>query len=220
MTWLLAIALHLLPRRALLGAAMDKDVRVTAIRPGGPADRGGLRVGDVITAAGDTSIPDLAAFLARVKAGPAGVAIEFHIRRGDATLSLPITLEEAPKEADTIYGSIEVDGTLRRTLLTLPHDAPGRAPAVLLIGGIGCYSIDNATDAHDEYMHFAHDLAAAGIAVMRLEKSGVGDSEGPPCMTVDFNSEMHSDAVALDASSTTSMSIRIACTSSGTASER
>lgn len=200
MTLLLAIALHVLPRRATLGAAVraENGIRVAAVLPGTPADRGGLKVGDVITAVGDTAESNVPQFLAHMKAEPAGVPIDFHVRRGEETLTLPITLTEAPKEPGTIYGSVEVDGTLRRTLLTLPKNAT-RSPAVLIIGGIGCYSIDNAADANDAYMHLAHDLANAGIAVMRLEKSGVGDSQGPPCMTVDFNSEMHSYAVALDA---------------------
>jgi pimeloyl-ACP methyl ester carboxylesterase len=32
---------------------------------------------------------------------------------------------------------------------------------------------------------------------MRVEKSGVGDSEGPPCASVDFESEMRGYAAAL-----------------------
>jgi pimeloyl-ACP methyl ester carboxylesterase len=34
---------------------------------------------------------------------------------------------------------------------------------------------------------------------MRVEKSGVGDSQGPPCRNVDFTSESESYAIALDA---------------------
>lgn len=201
----ISLSARTLPRRALLGAALvDNDgVRISAIRAGSAADRGGLKTGDVILSVGADAIANTSAAVARVKAGPAGVPIAFRIRRGDDTLSLPITLEAAPQEhdplVDTIYDSVDVDGSLRRTLFTVPKSASGRVPAVLLLGGIGCYSIDNATDAHDEYMHLAHDLGRAGIAVMRLEKSGVGDSEGQPCITVDFNAEMHSYAIALDA---------------------
>ena len=48
-------------------------------------------------------------------------------------------------------------------------------------------------------MRITRDLARAGIVSMRLEKSGVGDSQGPPCHDVDFNDESASYAVALDA---------------------
>src|SRR5215469_4019085 len=82
---------------------------------------------------------------------------------------------------ETLYQSIEIDGTLRRTLLTFPKNVQGRRPAVLVLGGIGCFSVDSAADPQDSYMRLAHDLGRRGFVVMRLEKSGVGDSQGPPC---------------------------------------
>ena len=36
---------------------------------------------------------------------------------------------------------LAVDGAKRRVIVTRPHGA-GKRPAVLLIGGIGCYSLD------------------------------------------------------------------------------
>ncbi|HKE37576.1 MAG TPA: alpha/beta fold hydrolase, partial [Candidatus Baltobacteraceae bacterium] len=69
--------------------------------------------------------------------------------------------------------------------------------AVLLIGGIGCYSVDVAASPDDAYLHLAHDLSRSGYAVMRLEKSGVGDSQGPPCAQVDFEAERRGYASAL-----------------------
>lgn len=48
-------------------------------------------------------------------------------------------------------------------------------------------------------MRLARDLGRRGVVVMRLEKSGTGDSQGPPCMTVDLLTEMRSYEVALTA---------------------
>ena len=66
-------------------------------------------------------------------------------------------------------------------------------------GGIGCTSIDVATDPQDPYLRLAHDLGRRGVVVMRLEKSGVGDSQGPSCATTDFAAETRSDVAAFDA---------------------
>ncbi|HEX3458528.1 MAG TPA: alpha/beta hydrolase, partial [Candidatus Baltobacteraceae bacterium] len=72
-------------------------------------------------------------------------------------------------------------------------------PGVLFIGGIGCFSIDDAGNSQDPYLRLAHDLSRAGFVTMRLEKSGVGDSQGPACRSVDFAGEERSYVAALDA---------------------
>jgi pimeloyl-ACP methyl ester carboxylesterase len=36
----------------------------------------------------------------------------------------------------------------------------------------------------------ASSLAVAGVAMLRVERSGVGDSQGPPCSRVDFETEL------------------------------
>jgi alpha-beta hydrolase superfamily lysophospholipase len=48
-------------------------------------------------------------------------------------------------------------------------------------------------------MRLTHDLARRGVVGMRLEKSGVGDSQGPACASVDFVDEMNSYVAALNA---------------------
>jgi alpha-beta hydrolase superfamily lysophospholipase len=123
-----------------------------------------------------------------------GDVASMDIVRGETPISVRAALIEAPRENDqyvqTIYGAVSVDGALRRTLLTIPRAARGRVPAMLIVGGIGCYSIDDAAASNDPYMRLAFDLGRRGIAVMRVEKSGVGDSQGPACATVDFETEL------------------------------
>lgn len=195
-----------LPRHAVLGAAAaeaDGGIRITLIAPGSAAERAGLQVADIVTGIGDTPVRTPAEFVSRVKAQIAGRAVNFDVLRAGSAFKLPIILGSAPNEADPAleihYESISVDGSLRRTLITLPAHAKGSHPAMLVVGGIGCYSIDNATDREDAYMRLTHDVGRRGIIGMRLEKSGVGDSQGPPCITVDLLTEMRSYRLALDA---------------------
>src|SRR5581483_9455840 len=107
--------------------------------------------------------------------------------------------EETDPGVTTMYGSLSVDGSQRRTLLTLPENSSGKLPAMLIAGGIGCFSVDVASNPQDPYLRIAHDVAKSGFITMRIEKSGVGDSQGPPCTSVDFNSEERGYAAAIEA---------------------
>jgi uncharacterized protein len=195
-----------LARHAVLGAgAVDAPggVKLTVVRPDGPAARAGLQVDDTITQIGGESHLSAANFSASIKALTTGRAVNVELVRGGLAAHASVVLDPAADEQDarvqTLYHSVDVDGSLRRTLLTVPAGSTERVPAVLMVGGIGCYSIDVAGDSQDPYLRLAHDLSARGLVVMRLEKSGVGDSQGPPCAGVSFLSEMHSYAVALQA---------------------
>jgi uncharacterized protein len=195
-----------LPRRGSIGAVMapgpNATVIVSAVIPGSAAAAAGMLAGDTIAAVDGKPVASVPAVLAAIKR-PAGQSVTLTIVRGGASQQLTFALREAARESDpaveTIYGSITVDGTLRRTLVTVPRGATDRRPAVLFVGGIGCYSIDNALDRNDAYHALALDLSRHGFVTMRVEKSGIGDSQGPPCATVDFNAESRSYAAALAA---------------------
>jgi alpha-beta hydrolase superfamily lysophospholipase len=201
-----ASASETLPRRGILGAgtanAEGGGVTITAVLPSLPAATAGLLRGDVVKSVDGAPVADTADFLKKLRR-PGGQAVTLGITRGGAAMSVRVVLVEALKEqdpaVDTSYDAVEVDRSLRRTLVTAPHGATGKHPAVLFIGGIGCYSIDVATNPEDPYMRLAHDLSKRGFVTMRLEKSGVGDSQGPPCPTVDYVTEAVSYAVAFDA---------------------
>jgi|GEM_PF-676292 len=195
-----------LPRHALFGAAVAQGnggVRVTLVIPNGAAAQAGLEAGDTIRAIGGTPVATVAQFLAAVHDFHGGERVSVNVVRNGAALQFSAVLGTARDETDaglvTEYGALTVDDSLRRTLLTMPASLKSPAGAVLLIGGIGCYSVDVAANAQDAYLHLTHDLARAGFVTMRLEKSGVGDSQGPPCRNVDFDAEVRGYAAALTA---------------------
>jgi alpha-beta hydrolase superfamily lysophospholipase len=195
-----------LPRHAVLGAAVAADpggVAVSAVVPGSAAASAGLQRGDVITTIDDAPVGGVAQFLDAIRRRPVGTTVALGIRRGGTAQILRVTLGTAANEHDpafqTLYQSVSIDGSLRRTLLGVPAGARGRLPAVMLVGGIGCFSVDVATSPDDGYRRAIGDITKAGFVTLRLEKSGVGDSQGPPCHDVDFATEYHSYEVALDA---------------------
>jgi alpha-beta hydrolase superfamily lysophospholipase len=200
-----ASAAGTLPRRGILGvgtADTNGAVTITAVLPSLPGAQAGLQKDDVIVSVDGAPVANSADFVRKLRR-PAGQPVTLGIKRGGTAMTLRPVLFEAPKESDpavdTRYEAVEVDNSLRRTLVSAPHGATGKHPAVLFIGGIGCYSIDVASDPNDAYKLLAHDLAKRGFVSLRLEKSGVGDSQGPPCPAVDFVTESHSYAAAFDA---------------------
>jgi pimeloyl-ACP methyl ester carboxylesterase len=204
-TFLIAATLTL-PRHAVFGAAVaEKPAGLTVVRvlSNSPAQSAGVRAGDVIVSVDGVATPTIPAYLSEIHTLHAGESVNVALARDGKPMTLAVQLGQPPDESDpavaTRYDSIAVDGTLRRVLVTIPKQARAPVPGVLLIGGIGCFSIDVASDPQDPYLRLAHDLGRAGFVTMRVEKSGVGDSRGPPCRSVDFASEERSYAVALNA---------------------
>jgi pimeloyl-ACP methyl ester carboxylesterase len=99
------------------------------------------------------------------------------------------------------YSNIDAGGAKQRVIVTRPRGT-GTHPAVLLIGGIGCYSLDGLlrpAELRQPYAKIIDGLTRAGYVTMRVEKSGMGDSEGPPCSDPrsDFDAEARGFAAGL-----------------------
>jgi hypothetical protein len=195
-----------LPRHGVLGAALaEKDgvVTVKAVAPGSAAALAQIEPGDIILSYGPESITTSAQLVQDIRRSSPRTIINLVIVRNGLNKSISLTVGAPANEDDpsvaTLYESISVQNSLRRVLLDVPKPLTGRHPAALLIGGIGCFSVDVASNSEDGYLRITRDLARRGLVTMRLEKSGVGDSQGPPCHDVDFEEESASYAVALDA---------------------
>lgn len=213
-----------LPRHGTLGATVGVKaghVVILSVFPDSAAQRAGLLAGDAITAVDGVAVSTVAGFLADLRR-PAGQIASLGLLRAGKESIVAVVLRAPPDEQDpsfdTIYDSIEFRGTPRRTLITMPRGGAGRRPAVLFVGGIGCFSVDVASNPNDPYRNFARDLSRKGFVTMRLEKSGVGDSQGPPCNTVDFETESASYFAALQACGPTPGSTRRASIFLGIAS--
>jgi uncharacterized protein len=204
-----------LPRRAQLGAALQAaeatatapaGVRVQSVLPGLSAQALGLRAGDLITAADGQPVSALPPLLAWLAGKPAGSPARLRVQREAQTLELSGTLVERPREAPTEryrveYGDVAAVRGRQRTLASTPLPAvPGRRyPALLFIQGVTLSSIDQPLTDGNAYSQIVGAFARSGFVTLRADKPGVGDSEGGPGSTVDFEQELDGYRQALKA---------------------
>lgn len=73
--------------------------RVTAIAERGPAERGGMQVGDIITTAAGEPVRTLESLREAVRGAPEGEALKLRVVRGGLELELSISFAEAAGEA-------------------------------------------------------------------------------------------------------------------------
>ncbi len=113
-------------------------------------------------------------------------------RRGDRAL------EEIPG-VDSHYSVLDTpDGTKLRSILTLPKGATARLPAILFVQWLSCDSIELPASQQDGWSQMLRRLAQeSGMAMMRTEKAGVGDSGGGPCASLDYETELAHHRAAL-----------------------
>lgn len=88
-------------------------------------------------------------------------------------------LFQQPNNIETLHRTIQIDSAPYEAILTKPA-FPGRHPAVFVIGGLGCYSLDNLPPDHP-YYQLLNGLTQRGFVTMRVDKNGQGKSGGPPC---------------------------------------
>ncbi|MGZ8346244.1 MAG: alpha/beta hydrolase [Allosphingosinicella sp.] len=110
-------------------------------------------------------------------------------RRNDATLHDLAGLESE-------YGAVRTsEGTRLRTILTRPAGARTPLPALFVAQWVSCGTIDFAPDRSSQLRELAR---RSGMVMIRVERSGTGDSEGVPCAELDYDTEVRHYREALD----------------------
>jgi pimeloyl-ACP methyl ester carboxylesterase len=187
-----------LPRRALLGVTAeptpDRHVRIAKLVPGSAAALSELAVGDILLALNGSPVDSVATFLATMKSFTSGDHITCRVQRGGKEVNIEVTLGEWPREQpgdlEVLYDAVDTQEAKLRSLLTKPLGQAGKLPAILFLQGFGCASIEWPSSELNLTRELIYRLARAGFAVMRSEKSGVGDSTGAPCRDVGFRDEV------------------------------
>lgn len=154
------------------------------VASGGAGEAAGFHPGDVILSLDGVPAATAAEFAQRISQHVAGSTVHVRVSRAGKAMELSAVLKPRPPEsvplANVMYASVTAEGSRRRTIITRPK-TPGRHPAVLLIEGLGCNSLDGALMQTTGYDPILSALARNDFVTARVEKPGEGDSEGPAC---------------------------------------
>ncbi len=204
-----------LQRRATWGAAFVPEEQtpgmvVRRVMPSSASARAGLRDGDRVIALNGTSIQgtaELQRVVRSIRGGDSAI-VRVARARGSAVDTLTIrfvvpalALERIPGTVAT-YGAVRSSrGYLLRTVVTRPERLPNvRLPAILFIPWLSCDAVEKPEPGTDGFAHTLRDVAAgSGMVLMRVEKPGVGDSEGPDCAESTLAEELDGYRAALAA---------------------
>lgn len=173
---------------------VEKGVKVVGVVPELTADKAGIKAGDIIiklNSVDANSTQDIASFIRGKKAG---LELSFKVIRNGKTLDINTKLLEKPKQKPdgfkVDYDQFVSKGKRIRVIATYP-EGNGPFPTVFVIGGIGSYSIDGEYRAVP-YGNILEPLAKSGYAIIRTEKPGQGDAEGPAYIDLMFDDELDS----------------------------
>jgi serine protease Do len=84
--------------RASTGSDARSGLMVVNVEPGGPGERAGVVLGDVLLALGDSSLRDLRDVAAALGPDTIGTAVEAHVLRAGKSTRVQITIGERPEE--------------------------------------------------------------------------------------------------------------------------
>lgn len=182
--------LGLVPESSQVGEA----VVVRQLHPQGTAHALGLKVGDRLISLNGKAIGDFSQLVAALGNINEGENIALGIERGAGSLTLNANAQGRPKEQGlgfrVRYGELSWQQEKIRTITYTPDKPRQDNAAVFFIQGYTCGSIDYGMLPDISLNQLLGQYANAGFTVMKMEKPGVGDSEGKlDCQLYDFVTE-------------------------------
>ena len=198
-----------LPRRAFLGAALapdveafsDEGVLVLSVVAGGMAASAGVQGGDRITGLGGHPMNSLRAMRFALREAGRADSTRLDVLRGAEQLSCQIAVQPSPLEfaegQEIFYEEVVRDDARLRSIVAKPSAGMPRG-VILMLQGIACESVDYGSQSEEPMARLLAGWTDAGFVTIRVDKRGVGDSEGACCSTGDFETELADHRAALD----------------------
>ena len=135
------------------------------------------------------------------------------MRRSIATIGLGVFLSitslvraqqplkrEHFSNAEVLYDWVSNSrGDKLRTFVTRPKSISGKVPAIFFVGWLSCDSVEYANGETDGFGALMRRLIdQSGYATVRMDKPGVGESQGTPCNKADYQGELEGYQAAFD----------------------
>ncbi|HXW10040.1 MAG TPA: alpha/beta fold hydrolase [Steroidobacteraceae bacterium] len=195
-----------LPRQADLGFTTttgDGRLEVAKVVPDGPAARAGLLVGDRIVEVDGESFAKPYHAAAALQRADGGRRIALTVTRNDVRRKISFTPPPRPLEdvagLDSLYDVVTTaDGTRLRTIVTRPAGTNGRLPVIFFTQWVSCGSLEFGQGGLSREI-LKRLALESGAALIRVDRAGSGDSEGPACHELDYDTELAHYRSALDA---------------------
>lgn len=188
-----------LQRKGTFGATLEaapegKGIIVRSVFEQTTASQLGIEEGDVLIQVNGTHFSDVGPLVDAIGTWRQGETLKLEVLRNGSSQKMKGKVAGKPFETsefgEVIYGEVNFDGGKLRSILELPHgiDNP---PVMAFLPGIGCGSLDYPYRNNTPVKLLVESLVKAGIAVYRVEKPGMGDSQGTQdCLEMTFNYEV------------------------------
>lgn len=202
-----------LPRRGVLGIPLSPAPTEIATKyslqpgegllaatpiPNLTGERAGVHPGDILISI-NGKVVTAQTVSSTVRSIPAGSVINFVVGRDGKKLELKTALQEKPRDPGNAnygvrYSFVVSNGQKMRTIITVPKKA-GKHPGFFFIQGFSPVSYDFTLEGSKGDVTtldgpILFDFANSGFVTMRVEKPGVGDSEGGPFADLDYTTEL------------------------------
>ena len=162
------------------------------------AEKIGLKAGDLVLSLNGQPVA-ASTIGATIRQTPAGTKLTFKVIRDGKEMELSAPLMEKPRDPgnanyEVTYSHIVSNGQRMRTIITSPKK-PGKYPVLYFIQGFSPISYDftlegSTGDVTSLDGPILYEFANNGFVTMRIEKPGVGDSEGGPFPELDYTTEL------------------------------
>lgn len=185
------------PRKAImgmLGKPVSNGIQIDSVLPNSTFAALKLQKGDVITSINGSAISSPQVYSGIASNLRTGDAIEVEYTRNGKTAKATgkgiMRPYEAPDGYDVQYDWVKFRTGYLRAITRKPK-AKTNLPAILLIPGYGCGSIENYMSSYNGKL--LTEWLKAGYAVVTIEKSGLGDSYNcEPCSEADLVTDIES----------------------------
>lgn len=191
-----------LSRRASFKASISwpdgniPGVIIKEIHEGSPLLKSGIQQGDIILQINGELVCSPDKWSDQLYALRGNMPTNLLMKRKQKVWEVEVMLKPLAKESheniDTYYTHFISDyGIKQRVIITKPKNANAKLPGLLLLQGLSCSSVEKYTERGSNWSRVINDIVEkTGMVVLRVEKPGVGDSEGN-CSETDFLTELN-----------------------------
>ena len=191
----------MLRRQAYWGAsiaapAKGPGAKVRRVDRDSAAEKAGLKPGDLVLRINGKPLVNEITYEAARRSVRGGDPVTLEVSRESKTLLVKFSAPPLPYEVipgtEVRYESVVTErGHRLRTIVTKPANATGKLPAILFVHWLSCDSVESPLRLSDGWSKILRGLAEkSGFVLMRVERPGLGDSEGPDCSQSDLDADM------------------------------